>query len=60
MSEPRKTRNCVHCGQPFVPYDSGQRFCGATAECSKEEAEAEREAYEQRREEAERDDYSRY
>lgn len=56
----RKTRRCNNCGNEFVPYDSYQRFCGDSQECSKAEQEAEREAYEDRRESAERDDYGRY
>jgi len=56
----RKTRRCINCGEQFVPWASGQRFCGNNPECEKEEAACEREAYEERRESAERDDYDRY
>lgn len=56
----RKTRHCINCGDEFVPWHSGQRFCGNSAECDREERECEREAYAERREAAERDDYDRY
>lgn len=56
----RKTRRCMNCGGEFVPYDSYQRFCGDTQECSKAETEYERESDAERREAAERDNYERY
>jgi hypothetical protein len=56
----RKTRNCINCGDAFVPWHSGQRFCGNNPDCEKEEAAMEREAFEERRESAEQDGYERY
>lgn len=56
----RKSRRCANCGEEFVPYHSGERFCGNNMECSKAEEECEREAYEARREAAEQDEYGRY
>ena len=56
----RKTRKCVNCGEAFVPDNWYQEFCGKNPECENEEAACEREAYEERRESAERDDYERY
>jgi hypothetical protein len=56
----RPQRHCLNCGQLFEPSAYGERFCGETKECSDAEAEAEREAYEQRRERAQEDDYGRY
>lgn len=57
---PRKTRRCANCGEEFVPYHSGSRFCGNSRGCEQAEVEAEREALEQRREAAEEDEYGRY
>jgi hypothetical protein len=54
------TRRCQGCGDHFKPWHSGQRFCGARAECEREEREMELERREQAIEAAETDNYERY